>query len=147
MSTLYIIIGIVAVVAVAAVVLAKGKSKDGNVPPSSVKEEEAKEPTGDPELYKLGMNPISSKLIMYALETCQHCKNTRKYLDSKNADYVIIYLDQYSKEQRAELMEKVRSYNPRGTFPTMVVPGGKIIVGYRKQLLEEALFHDAGRTA
>jgi hypothetical protein len=62
-------------------------------------------------------------------------------------DYVIIYLDQYSKEQRAELMEKVRSYNPRGTFPTMVVPGGKIIVGYRKQLLEEALFHDAGRTA
>ena len=25
-------------------------------------------------------------------------------------------------------MEKVRSYNPRGTFPTMVVPGGKIFV-------------------
>ena len=144
MSTLYIAIGVIAVIAIAVLVLRKGSGSKTAAP---VEAEEVKEATGDPELYKLGMNPISSKLIMYALETCQHCKNTCKFLDSKNVDYIIIYLDQYSKEQRGELMEKVRSYNPRGTFPTMVVPGGKIIVGYRKQLLEEALFNDAGRTA
>ena len=93
------------------------------------------------------MNPISEKPIMYALTTCQHCKNTRKFLDANNVDYIVIYLDEYSGSQRSDLMEKVRTYNPRGTFPTILVPGGKVIVGFRKQLMQEALIHDAGTTA
>ena len=102
---------------------------------------------GDQELYALGMNPVSPKPIMYALTTCQHCKNTRKFLDANNVDYIVIYLDEYSGSQRSDLMEKVRTYNPRGTFPTILVPGGKVIVGFRKQLMQEALLHDAGTTA
>lgn len=102
---------------------------------------------GDQELYALGMNPVSEKPIMYALTTCQHCKNTRKFLDANNVDYIVIYLDEYSGSQRSDLMEKVRTYNPRGTFPTILVPGGKVIVGFRKQLMQEALLHDAGTTA
>lgn len=145
MNILYIVIGVVAAIAIAAVVLRKGK--DQSAAPTESAPEAEKERSGDQELFKLGMNPISPKLVMYALETCQHCKNTRKFLDSKGVEYIVIFLDQYSTEQRTELMDKVRTYNPRGTFPTMVLPGGKVIVGYRKQLLEEALFNDAGRTA
>jgi hypothetical protein len=36
-------------------------------------------------------------------------------------------------------MEKVRKYNPRGTFPVVLMPNGKVIVGFRKTLLEEAM--------
>ncbi len=104
------------------------------------------EPQGDPALYELGMNHVSDKPIMYALTTCQHCRNTRKFLDERNAEYTCIYLDTFSHAQRGELMDTMRIYNPRGTFPTILFPNGKVIVGYRRHLLEEA-FNDAGKTA
>lgn len=142
-STVAVIIAAVVVIAVIAVLLLKKKAPDSQDGASSGE----KEPQGDQELYALGMNPVSPKPIMYALTTCQHCKNTRKFLDANNVDYIVIYLDEYSGSQRSDLMEKVRTYNPRGTFPTILVPGGKVIVGFRKQLMQEALLHDAGTTA
>ena len=141
-STVALLAAVVVIVIIAVLVLRKKKSSE----PGSAKSENEK-PQGDQELYALGMNPISEKPIMYALTTCQHCKNTRKFLDANNVDYIVIYLDEYSGSQRSDLMEKVRTYNPRGTFPTILVPGGKVIVGFRKQLMQEALLHEAGTTA
>ena len=143
MNSSIAIIAAIAVIAVIAVLFLRKK----NVPAQDKEKPEEKGPQGDPELYALGMNPISEKPIMYALTTCQHCKNTRKFLDANNVDYTVIYLDEYSGSQRSDLMEKVRTYNPRGTFPTILVPGGKVIVGFRKQLMQEALIHDYGTTA
>ncbi len=143
MNSSIAIIAAIAVIAVIAVLFLRKK----NVPAQDKEKPEEKGPQGDPELYALGMNPISEKPIMYALTTCQHCKNTRKFLDANNVDYTVIYLDEYSGSQRSDLMEKVRTYNPRGTFPTILVPGGKVIVGFRKQLMQEALIHDSGTTA
>ena len=133
---------VVVIVLIAVLVLRRQKTSEPDS--DKPKKEEVK---GDQELYQLGMNPISEKPIMYALTTCQHCKNTRKFLDANHVDYIVIYLDEYAGSQRSDLMEKVRTYNPRGTFPTILVPGGKVIVGFRKQLMQEALLHDAGTTA
>ena len=141
MNSSIAILAAVVVIAVIAVLVLKKKN------PSTTSDVKEAEPQGDPALYALGMNPISEKPIMYALTTCQHCKNTRKFLDANNVDYIVIYLDEYSGSQRSELMEKVRTYNPRGTFPTIIVPGGKVIIGFRKQLMQEALIHDAGTAA
>ena len=132
---------VVIVIAAALFLRKKSSSESGS---DARQKDEVK---GDQELYQLGMNPISEKPIMYALTTCQHCKNTRKFLDANNVDYIVIYLDEYAGSQRSDLMEKVRTYNPRGTFPTILVPGGKVIVGFRKQLMQEALIDDAGTTA
>ena len=141
MNSSIVILAAVVVIAVIAVFFLKKRDAS---PKSETQEAEHQ---GDPELYALGMNPISEKPIMYALTTCQHCKNTRKFLDANKVDYIIIYLDEYSGSQRSDLMEKVRTYNPRGTFPTILVPGGKVIIGFRKQLMQEALLHDAGTAA
>ena len=143
MNSVIAIAAAVVVIAVIAVLFLKKKNGKG----SDTDDSNNNAPQGDPELYALGMNPISDKPIMYALTTCQHCKNTRKFLDANKVDYIIIYLDEYSGSQRSDLMEKVRTYNPRGTFPTILVPGGKVIVGFRKQLMQEALIHDSGTTA
>ena len=137
-TVIYIAAGVIAVAIVAVIVLKKGKDTPKPAPA---------EDSGDPELYALGMNPISDKPVMYALTTCQHCKNTLRFLNEKGVEPVVIYLDEFNGSRRSDLMEKVRTYNPRGTFPVVIVPGGKVVVGYRKQLLQEALFDDAGRTA
>lgn len=142
-STVVAIIAAVVVIVIAAALFLRKKSSSESGSDARQKDEVK----GDQELYQLGMNPISEKPIMYALTTCQHCKNTRKFLDANNVDYIVIYLDEYAGSQRSDLMEKVRTYNPRGTFPTILVPGGKVIVGFRKQLMQEALLHDAGTTA
>ena len=141
-STVALIAAVVIIALIAVLFLRKKKSSE---PGADTHEKD--EIKGDQNLYQLGMNPVSEKPIMYALTTCQHCKNTRKFLDANNVDYIVIYLDEYAGSQRSDLMEKVRTYNPRGTFPTILVPGGKVIVGFRKQLLQEALIHDSGTTA
>ncbi len=154
MNMVYAILTLAAI-AVAAVVFLKTRKKESSlsssVPPNftpkfRTDKEKAREPEGDQELYRLGMDHVSEKPLMYALTTCQHCRNTRKFLDEMNAEYTCIYLDEFNSTQRHELMEIVRTYNPRGTFPTILFPNGKVIVGYRRQLLQEAL-DGTGKTA
>ncbi|MBQ9105868.1 MAG: glutaredoxin family protein [Mailhella sp.] len=140
-----IIIAAAAALALAVIVFLIMKSGKKNAEAPAEKEE--RKPSNSPELYNLGMNPISDKPIMYALTTCLHCKNTRKFLEENGITPTVIYLDDFSGDQRSSLMEKVRAYNPRGTFPVVLIPGGKVIVGFRKQLLQEALLDGTGRTA
>ena len=136
MDTIYLIAaaGVLVLVLIAAMVMKKGKAA-----PAEPDEEKEQRECGDPMLYELGMNPVSDKPIMYALTTCLHCKNTKKFLEENHYDVTVIHLDDYCDAQRAELMEKVRKYNPRGTFPVVLMPNGKVIVGFRKTLLEEAM--------
>ena len=126
--------GVLVLVLVAVMAMKKGKTA-----PAEPAEEKEQRECGDPILYELGMNPVSDKPIMYALTTCLHCKNTKKFLEENHYDVTVIHLDDYCDAQRAELMEKVRKYNPRGTFPVVLMPNGKVIVGFRKTLLEEAM--------
>ena len=136
MNTIYLAAsaGVLVLVLVAVMAMKKGKTA-----PAEPAEEKGQRECGDPMLYELGMNPVSDKPIMYALTTCLHCKNTKKFLEENHYDVTVIHLDDYCDAQRAELMEKVRKYNPRGTFPVVLMPNGKVIVGFRKTLLEEAM--------
>ena len=148
MDIVYVLVPLLAVAAIVAFFFKmrkKESSLDSSIPPNPVfsmddagKKKHA-EPQGDQELYRLGIEHVSDKPIMYALTTCQHCRNTRKFLDESKAEYTCIYLDEFNTDQRHDLMEIVRTYNPRGTFPTILFPNGKVIVGYRRQLLQEAL--------
>ena len=90
-SSIAILAAVVVIAVIAVFVL---KKKNDSAPSPSEEQEPAHQ--GDPELFALGMNPISEKPIMYALNTCQHCKNTRKLLDANNVEYIVIYLDEYS---------------------------------------------------
>jgi glutaredoxin len=41
-------------------------------------------------------------------------------------------------EERAAILEDVRKWNPRCSFPTIII-GDKVIVGYREDEIKEAL--------
>ena len=98
-------------------------------------------------LLELALHPGEDGTpLMFALTSCRHCRKTREFLDENKVKYHLVYVDQYPGEVRSQLMDKVRTFNPRGSFPTFVMPGGKVVVGFREQLLREALRHDSGRT-
>jgi glutaredoxin-like protein NrdH len=75
---------------------------------------------------------------MYTLSTCSHCKATKKYLDDCKVKYEATDVDLLNVEERAAILEDVKKWNPRCSFPTIII-GEKVIIGYREDEIKEAL--------
>jgi glutaredoxin len=78
-------------------------------------------------------------IMLYALSTCIHCKQTKKLLDELHVAYDYLYVDQLTREEMDEILKEVERYNPRVSFPTLVIRGEKVIVGSRLDEIREAL--------
>lgn len=81
----------------------------------------------------------SSEVKLYALSTCIHCKNTKKYLEEHGVEYKCVFVDQLESEKRKEILEEIRAYNPKLSFPTLVCGKDRVIVGFKKEDIKEAL--------
>lgn len=75
---------------------------------------------------------------LYALSTCIHCKNTKEYLNECGVGYDCIDVDKLDGEERKNILEEIKKVNPNCSFPTIII-GNKIIVGFRKEEIKEAL--------
>ncbi len=81
---------------------------------------------------------MGTKIKIFTLSTCGHCKATKKFLAEHNIDYDFIDVDLLTGERRREVIDEVREYNPSLSFPTIVI-GEKVIVGFREEELKEVL--------
>ena len=79
------------------------------------------------------------KVMLYALSTCGWCKKTRAFLDDNDVEYDYVYVDLLKGYEREQAIETVRKWNPKGSFPTVIVDEQHVIVGYKPEQLEEAL--------
>ncbi|WP_319537935.1 glutaredoxin family protein [uncultured Methanospirillum sp.] len=79
------------------------------------------------------------KIMLYALSTCGHCRRTRELLNQLGVAYDYLYVDQLSRAEMDEVLKEVEQYNPRGSFPTMVINGSRTIIGSREDEIKEAL--------
>jgi len=68
---------------------------------------------------------------MFSLSTCGWCKRTKRLLDELGVDYQAVDVDLLPGTQRERALEEMKKWNPEGTFPTLVVDGKEVIVGYR----------------
>jgi glutaredoxin-like protein NrdH len=78
------------------------------------------------------------RIKMYALSTCVHCRNTKEFLNDCGVGYHCIDVDQLNGEERKAILEEIKQINPLCSFPTLLI-GDKIIVGFRKEEIKEAL--------
>jgi len=76
---------------------------------------------------------------VYALSTCIHCKRCKEYLDELGQPYDCVHVDMLSGEERVAAMDAVRKANPALSFPTVLVGGSTVIVGFDKAALDAAL--------
>lgn len=79
------------------------------------------------------------KVKLYALSTCAWCKKTRQFLDDSHIDYEYEYVDLLTGAEKARCMAEMERWNPRRTFPTVVVDDQEVIVGFKEQRLREVL--------
>ncbi len=75
---------------------------------------------------------------VYSLSTCSHCKSAKKFLDECAVKYDFEDVDLLDGEERAAILEDVKNWNPRCSFPTIII-GDKVIVGYKEAEIKEAL--------
>jgi len=75
---------------------------------------------------------------IYTLSTCSHCKATKKFLDDCAVKYEFTDVDLLDGEERVAILEDVKKWNPRCSFPTIII-GDRVIVGYREDEIKEAL--------
>lgn len=75
---------------------------------------------------------------VFSLSTCSHCRAAKKFLGDCEIKYEFVDVDQLQGEERKAILDDVRNFNPRCSFPTIII-GDKVIVGYRENEIKEAL--------
>ncbi len=78
------------------------------------------------------------EVMIFSLSTCSHCKATRKFLGECTIKYEFIDVDMLKGDERKAIIEDVKKFNPRCSFPTIVI-GEKVIVGFKETEIKEAL--------
>ena len=98
-------------------------------------------PSGKEEQFAIGMAPGEDGVpVMYTLTTCRHCVHLRNFLVANNIAHHLIYVDEFTSKARGDMMQTLRKHNERGSFPTLVLPGGQTLVGFREGEVRAA-FH------
>lgn len=75
---------------------------------------------------------------IYSLSTCSHCKSTKKFLGDCTIKYEFVDVDLLDGEERKAILDDVKKFNPKCSFPTIII-GEKVIVGFKEAEIKEAL--------
>ncbi len=77
---------------------------------------------------------------LYALSTCGHCKRTKDLLNELGIQYSYLFVDLLPEKEISLVLNDIEKYNPRGSFPTLVIDNGKrCIIGFHENEIREAL--------
>jgi glutaredoxin-like protein NrdH len=92
----------------------------------------------DPESLTPAENSDRPGVKIYSLSTCSHCKAAKKFLGECTIKYDFVDVDLLEGDERKAIVEDVRKFNPRCSFPTIII-GEKVIVGFKETEIKEAL--------
>ncbi|MBT8364580.1 MAG: glutaredoxin family protein [Deltaproteobacteria bacterium] len=75
---------------------------------------------------------------VFSLSTCSHCKTAKKYLSDCTIKYEFVDVDLLKGDERKAIIDDVKKFNPRCSFPTIII-GEKVIIGFKEKEIKEAL--------
>jgi len=84
------------------------------------------------------MSPKEKRIKIYTLSTCIHCRKAKAYLAECRVPYDFVDVDLMKGKERESLIAEVSRYNPRLTFPTILI-GEEVIVGFNEEKVKKAL--------
>ena len=79
------------------------------------------------------------RVFLYTLSTCGWCKMTKQYLKDNDVAYEYMDVDKCSKEEQQEAVEDLKRRNAPVAFPAIIINDEKLISGFKKDALAEAL--------
>jgi glutaredoxin len=79
------------------------------------------------------------KVVLYALSTCGWCKKAKRFLDDNDVEYELTYVDLLKGEKKDQALVQIKKWNPRRSFPTIVIDDKEGIRGFKEARLREVL--------
>mgnify|MGYP001767200552 CR=1 FL=1 len=77
-------------------------------------------------------------VMLYALSTCQWCNKTKELLRELGVEFDYQYVDLIDGKEQDEALSAMEKFNPKGSFPTLVIDNRRCIVGFREGEIREA---------
>lgn len=81
---------------------------------------------------------MENTIMLYTLSTCSHCRATKQFLNDCSIKYDFEDVDLLQGEERKIILEDVKRWNPKCSFPTIII-GDKVITGFKEDEIKEAL--------
>jgi len=78
-------------------------------------------------------------IVLYALSTCGWCKKTKALLNELGVAYDYVDVDLLTGKDLNEAQDEIERYNPRLSFPTIVIYGKETIVGFDEEKIRKAV--------
>ena len=78
-------------------------------------------------------------VLFFGLSTCGWCKKTKQYLEENGVAFKYVSVDQVPRDERDAVVEELTKHNPNRNFPTVVIDGSKVVVGYNPESLQKEL--------
>ena len=79
------------------------------------------------------------QVVLYALSTCGWCRRAKKMLEENDVEYELIYVDHLEGDEKKAAVAEVAKWNPRRSFPTLVVDDRVAVAGFKPEQIKEAL--------
>ena len=79
------------------------------------------------------------RVVFYGLSTCVWCKRTRSFLEDSGVAFDYVYVDLLNGQERDDVKEQVRKWNPAISFPTIIVNDSSSVIGFRQEELKGVL--------
>jgi len=79
------------------------------------------------------------KVVFYGLSTCGWCRRTKQFLDANGVQYELNYVDMAKGPDKQQAIDEVRRWNPRLSFPTVIVDNITAVIGFNEDELRAAL--------
>ena len=73
-----------------------------------------------------------NQIKIFSLSTGSHCKSTKKFLSDCTVKYDFVDVDLLEGDERKAILEDVKKFNPKCSFPTIII-GQKVIVGFKEK--------------
>lgn len=78
-------------------------------------------------------------VLLLGLSTCVWCRKTRELLETEGIAFRFAYLDLLQGDDKASRLELLRTWNPRESYPTVIIDERTCVIGYKPDDLREAL--------
>lgn len=91
------------------------------------------------QFSKISGKKNNHKVTVYALSTCVWCKLTKQFLNENEISYEFVDVDLLDEEDKQKVRQTITSKGGSLSYPTTIIDDKVVIIGFRKDLLKEAL--------
>lgn len=78
-------------------------------------------------------------LVLYTLSTCVWCRMMKNFLAKMEVGYDYVDVDTLREEEKAKTIDELKYWNPKCSFPSLVVNNKNCVVGFNEDTVRKAL--------